>query len=248
MILLVNDDGIASPGYRALYRALRRHTGEAVLAVAPAGERSGMGHAITLDRGLVVAARHEDGFFGFAIDGTPTDCTKLALDRICPERPRLVVSGINDGPNAGRSVHYSGTLGAAMEAAVDGLPAFAISRMRGWAEADDGADFAGRWAARLLGAPGLAGLVVNLNLPATPAAQWRPPRVAPHGRAGFRETYRPVREGGERHAWRLHGAWHAGDGDEDTRWLEAGHPVLSLLRPDLNAPDAPLRALAEGVA
>jgi len=234
MILLVNDDGIASPGLRALYRALRTHTRNAVLCVAPAVERSGMSQAITIDRGLAAAPRSEPGFFGFAIDGTPADCTKLALDRICPEPPRLVVSGINDGPNAGRSILYSGTIGAALEAAVEGRAAFAVSRVRGWANQEDAADFAARWAARLLHAPGLSGTLVNLNLPAGPANSWLEPRLARHGLAGFRERYRPQREGA-RTCWRLAGTWEASGSDDDVAALTAGHPVFTMLRPDLNA-------------
>ncbi len=246
MILLVNDDGIASPGLRALYQALRVATRQPVLAVAPASERSGMSHAITIDRGLSAAPRLEPGFFGFAVDGTPADCTKLALDRICGEAPRLVVSGINDGPNAGRSIFYSGTLGAALEAAVEGRAAFAVSRERGWTSQEDAAEFAARWAARLLHAPGLAGSVVNLNLPASPARTWRAPRLSHHGLAGFRERYRPQREGG-RTTWRLTGTWEAGASDDDVSALSAGHPVFTLLRPDLNAPEpAILRRLVEG--
>lgn len=246
MILLVNDDGIASPGLRALYRALRTQTRQAVLCVAPASERSGMSHAITIDRGLAASPRLEAGFFGFAIDGTPTDCTKLALDRLCHEPPRLVVSGINDGPNAGRSIFYSGTLGAALESAVEGRPALAVSRLRGWNGQDDAAEFAARWAARLIHAPGLAGAVVNLNLPATPARTWREPRLARHGLGGFRERYRPLREGG-RTVWRLAGTWEASPEEDDVSLLAAGHPVFTLLRPDLNAAEPePLRRLVEG--
>lgn len=246
MILLVNDDGIASPGLRALYRALRAATRQAVLAVAPAAERSGMSHAITIDRGLAAAPRLEDGFFGFAVDGTPADCAKLALDRICGEPPRLVVSGINDGPNAGRSILYSGTVGAALEAAVEGRPAMAVSRMKGWTSQEDAAEFAARWASRILHSPNLAGCLVNLNLPAAPARQWREPRMAHHALGGFKERYRPVREGG-RTAWRLHGSFEPVGGDDDASLLAAGHPVFTLLRPDLNHPDpAALRRLVEG--
>lgn len=239
MILLVNDDGIASPGLRSLYHALRAATRQAVLVVAPAAERSGMSHAITIDRGLAAAPRIEDRFFGFAVDGTPADCTKLALDRICPEPPRLVVSGINDGPNAGRSIFYSGTLGAAMEAAVMGHPALAVSRMKGWASQDDAGEYAARWAMRMLHTPGLGGCVANLNLPAGPARQWREARLAGHGLGGFDEHYRPVREGG-RTLWRLHGTWQPAAADDDAALLAAGHPVASLLRPDLNHPDPAL--------
>lgn len=256
MILLVNDDGIDAPGFRALYRALRRVLGEPVLAIAPTVERSGMSHAISVDRPLSVEARVEPGFAGFAVDGTPTDCTKLALDRLCSEPPRLVISGINRGPNVGRSVFYSGTVGAAMEAAVLGLPAMAVSRQVEATTVDDGAEFAASWAKTLLGRKEFIGKVVNLNLPGTPAASWHEPLVRAHGHAGFREGYRLVREAaretgagagqGAATSWRLHGDWVTGTTADDAAALTAGHPVLSLLQPDFNAPDRALRHLVDG--
>jgi 5'-nucleotidase len=237
VILLINDDGIAAPGLRALYRALRRQCDRPVLAVAPATERSGQSHAITLDRHLNVTARHEDGFFGFAIDGTPTDCTKLALNVLCHTEPDLVVSGINDGPNVGRSLFYSGTVGAALEAAVMGLPAVAVSRNKGGEGFEDAADFAVGWIKRLLGKGGLRGHVLNINLPAGPASTWNEPRLAQHGHSGYKEIYQPVRDTKERIAWRLHGEWVASESDEstDAALLSAGHPVLTMLAPSLNA-------------
>ncbi len=259
MILLTNDDGIDAPGFRALYRALRRDTGHAVLAVAPLHERSGMGHAISVDRALTVSCRSEPGFFGFVIDGTPTDCTKLALDRLCPMAPELVVSGINRGPNVGRSVFYSGTLGAAMEAAVLGFAALAVSRQVEAQTVEDGASFAAGWAKQLLGRKEFAGKLVNLNIPGPASPSWREPVVRSHGTGGYRESYRQVRDhdssheldqgasvsGGESR-WRLHGEWIAGEADDDAAALTRGHPVLSLLGPDFNVPDRPLRRLLDG--
>ncbi len=237
MILLINDDGIDHPGMRALYGALRRVTGEPVLAVLPSVQRSGMSHAITLDRGLGVTPRLEDGFFAFAVDGTPTDCTKLGLFVLAPEPPKLVVSGINDGPNCGRSIHYSGTVGAAMEAAVEGFAAMAVSRDLGGQQWDDAADFAARLAQSLIGRDEYRGHVVNVNLPATAATAWQAPRICPHGRSGFTERYRPRRDAKGRHTWHLHGEWTAtaGTGDTDAHLLSAGHPTLTVLAPDLNA-------------
>jgi len=243
MILLVNDDGIDAPGFRALYRALRAVTGEPVLAVAPAEERSGQGHAITLDRALHATLRHEPGFLGFAIDGTPADCTKLALDQLCPEPPRLVVSGINRGPNVGRSLFYSGTVAAALEAAILGFPALAVSRQLGHHGDEDGAHLAARLARDLRGRTDLAGMVVNLNLPAKAESTWKPLVIAPHGLAGFQEGYRPVSANG-RTGWQLEGHWQPdADPATDASRLTAGHPVLSLLRPDFNGDHARLESL-----
>jgi 5'-nucleotidase len=245
MILLINDDGIAAPGLRALYRALRRHCKVPVLAVAPTSERSGQSHAITLDRGLSVVHRHDDGFFGFAVDGTPTDCVKLALNVLCHHDPELVVSGINDGPNVGRSLFYSGTVAAALEAAVLGFPAIAVSRDKGGEGFEDAAEFAAGWAKRVLGKTAFRGQVLNLNLPAGPASTWKPPVIADHGHSGFRESYQPVRDAKERLTWRLHGEWVAKpDGEpSDATLLSASHPVLTALAPDLNASRVALEKL-----
>ena len=239
MILLVNDDGIDAPGFRSLYRALRTITSEPVLAVAPTVERSGQGHSISITTPLRATPKSEPGFFGFAIDGTPVDCVKLALDQLCPEPPRLVISGINRGPNVGRSIFYSGTVGAALEAAILGLPAMAVSRQLGFTGQDDAADFTATWAKRFLSRgellKHLTGKVANLNLPATTASQWLPLEVAEHGRAGFRERYRPVQADGP--AWLLEGEWDAGgDATDDASRLTAGHPVLTLLQPVMNTP------------
>lgn len=236
MILLVNDDGIHAPGLRALYRALRAVTGEPVLVVAPTVERSGQGHAITLEQGLQAQPVLADGFFGFAVDGTPVDCCKLALAVLCHPRPRLVVSGINDGPNIGRSLFYSGTVGIALEAAIEGLPALAVSRQL---EAADDLDAAATVAARIaracLACRHLRGVALNLNLPALPVTRWGPPRLAPHGDSSFEETYKAHRDPQRVITWQLHGQWredHRPGTDADH--LSAGHPTLSPLVPDLN--------------
>jgi 5'-nucleotidase len=243
VILLVNDDGIDAPGLRTLFHALRSATRLPVLAVAPLSERSGQSQAITLRQALTVGERLDGDFYGLPVDGTPADCVKLALDRLLPAPPRLVVSGINDGPNVGRSIFYSGTCGAANEAAIAGHTALAVSRMRGPGGFADAAACAAGIAARLLDAPGLAGRVVNLNLPAGPASAWRPLRRVRHGLGGFHERY----ASGPTGAYDLVGDWvtEPADGPEadDAALLSAGHPVVSVLRPDLND-DAGLRALA----
>ncbi|MFM2090281.1 MAG: 5/3-nucleotidase SurE [Planctomycetota bacterium] len=244
MILLVNDDGVDAPGLRALYAALRTAGLGPVLAVAPAQERSGQSHAITIGRPLRVEPRHEAGFFAFAVDGTPADCVKVALDGLCPRPPDLVVSGVNDGPNAGRSIFYSGTLGAAMEAVVLGRTALAVSRARGEGGFAPAAAAAAGWAARLLAArPGP--LLVNLNLPAGPASAWREPRLCRHGLGGFREGYIAARDRDGRPGWLLNGTWEPGAADLDAALLSQGHPTATLLRPDLNGDQAILAGLAE---
>jgi 5'-nucleotidase len=129
LILVSNDDGIEAAGIRALADALG-DLGE-VMVVAPDRERSATSHAISLDRPLRVTD-HRPGWW--AVDGTPADCVYLALLHLLPRRPALVASGINRGYNLGSDFFYSGTVAAAVEAAVRGVPSFAISLERGPAE------------------------------------------------------------------------------------------------------------------
>ncbi|MFO7813990.1 MAG: 5'/3'-nucleotidase SurE [Pelovirga sp.] len=122
LILVTNDDGVYSPGLRALADAMAT-LGEAVI-VAPDRNRSAVGHALTLEHPLR-AQEIEPGIF--AVDGTPTDCVNLGIHGLIMQRPDLVVSGINSGSNMGDDITYSGTVSAALEASLMGIPAIAIS-------------------------------------------------------------------------------------------------------------------------
>jgi 5'-nucleotidase len=125
-ILLTNDDGINAPGLAALVAGLSpRHQ---VSVVAPEREQTAVGHAITLaDPIRVRRVRRNGSFFGHAVSGTPADCVKIAVLELLDSPPDLVVSGVNAGPNVGINVLYSGTVSAATEAAIMGLPALAFS-------------------------------------------------------------------------------------------------------------------------
>jgi 5'-nucleotidase len=130
-ILLTNDDGIQAPGIVAMYRELT-NLGE-VAVVAPETAQSATGHGITLSSPLLTSpvtienGSAGEGFTGTAVDGRPADCVKLALSQLLPQKPDLVVSGINAGANVGIAVLYSGTVAAAIEAAFLGIPAIATS-------------------------------------------------------------------------------------------------------------------------
>lgn len=129
LILVSNDDGITVPGIRTLVRVAMR-VGE-VVVVAPDGPQSGMGHAITIGNTLRLdksIALEDLGVEAYECSGTPADCVKLAKHHVLRERtPDLVVSGINHGSNSSISVLYSGTMSAAIEAAIEGLPAIGFS-------------------------------------------------------------------------------------------------------------------------
>ncbi len=125
-ILITNDDGYQAPGIRALFNTLK--SDHEVTLAAPDTEKSAVGHGITLNTPLKhqkVSLGHGD--FGHAVAGNPADCIKLALFDICDQTPDLVISGINAGSNTGLNINYSGTVGAAREAAINKIPAIAVS-------------------------------------------------------------------------------------------------------------------------
>jgi len=172
LILVTNDDGVSAGGIRAVAAALRE-VGDVVVC-APDRERSAASHALTLDRPLRVDEL-EPGVF--AVDGTPADCSYLALLHLVPRTPDLCVSGINHGYNLGSDVFYSGTVAGAVEAALRGVPAMAISLER-HVPADFGAAaaFAAALAREALArGPGAIppASLLNVNLPRGPVTDYQ---------------------------------------------------------------------------
>lgn len=126
LILVTNDDGITAPGIRKLI-SLMRTIGD-VVVVAPDGPQSAMGHAITMKNPLVYSKIEiTDNYKEYSLNGTPVDCVKFGLHRLLERKPDLVVSGINHGSNASINIIYSGTMGAALEGAMGGIPAIGFS-------------------------------------------------------------------------------------------------------------------------
>ncbi len=184
-ILITNDDGIHAAGLLALYSALKQ-VGK-VTAIAPERPRSACGHAITLHKPLRLrGVQMPDGETGYASNGTPADCIALGVSDHVGGRPDLVVSGINLGPNLGVDMLYSGTVAAAMEAAICGIPSFAIS-VASYGKVDFGpaAEFA-RYLAEQVMAHGLGkASFLNVNLPAVPVAQIEGVTVTRQGRVRY---------------------------------------------------------------
>lgn len=179
-ILLTNDDGFLSPGLRHLRDVLSGSYD--VYIVAPDGERSAVSMSLTLNRPLRI---HQIGNHEYEIDGTPVDCVNIALDKILPHRPDLVVSGMNMGENLSEDVFFSGTVGGAFAAHLYGVPALAVSLIPGVIEDPDhepsgynyssgtvydfegGAKITARVVEKLLGSRDLMemGVVFNMNIP-----------------------------------------------------------------------------------
>jgi 5'-nucleotidase len=223
-ILLTNDDGIYAKGIEVLHRTLEAD--HEVIVVAPETERSAVGHAITFLDPLRTKSVYRNGaFFGYAIDGYPADCVKLAIAELIEPAPEIVVSGINVGANVGVNVIYSGTVSAATEAAVLGIPSIAVSID---AFEDPEFDTAARFIRGMLhlverhGLP--AGVSLNVNVPNVPPEEVRGVRVTRQGNLKFLERY------DRRIDPRNH----------EYYWLCSSHPI-----PEKD-PEADFQAVAEG--
>jgi 5'-nucleotidase len=192
LILLTNDDGVYAPGLRALRTELKK-LGE-VTVVAPAGEQSAVGHSITLLTPLLVqeVVDEEQLPMGWAVEGRPADCVKLALMELLPHRPDVVVSGLNAGSNAGINVLYSGTVAAAIEGAFFHCTSFAVSLEYTKPKPLDfprGAALAARVIAQILEQKPAQGSLFNINIPSLDKGPIRGVRVVPQNVAPYVETY-----------------------------------------------------------
>lgn len=188
-ILLTNDDGIHAPGLRAMYGELRR-LGE-VTVVAPTTEQSAVGHAITISDPLRVTSAEKNGFpRGYAVNGTPADCVKIAVSSIMKGRPNLVVSGVNAGRNTGTHIIYSGTVSAATEGTILRIPSMAVSLSLGKKNDFCAAARIGGKIARLIAKKGLPdGVLLNVNVPGGPLGKIKGIKVTQQGRSDYREFF-----------------------------------------------------------
>jgi 5'-nucleotidase len=227
-ILLTNDDGIYAEGILALRDALVE-VGD-VTVVAPDTERSAVGHAITISDPLRVKdAYRRMKYFGHAVSGTPADCVKIAVRSILKQKPDLVVSGINLGPNTGFSVLYSGTVSGATEGSILGIPSMAIS-LGTFVEPNFtyAASFAAK-IAKLIHEKGLpAGTFLNINIPAVESAAIKGIKITKQGKTPIIESFEK-RVDPRNHTY----YWLAGEvidlkGDEDTDILALKEGYISV--------------------
>lgn len=181
-IMVTNDDGIAAPGIKALAESLAE-LGE-VTVVAPDRERSAAAHSLTLHSPLRIFELR-DGWF--AVDGTPTDCVNMGIHSLLSFRPDLVVSGINHGGNMGDDITYSGTVAAAMEANLMGIPALAVS-LATYGQTNhftDAAQAVIPVVRQFLQTPLPKDTFLNINLPNLPLSEIKPPLITRQGKRSF---------------------------------------------------------------
>jgi 5'-nucleotidase len=214
-VLLTNDDGIEAAGLQALRAALLELDGVELAVIAPDGNRSAMARSITTRRPLwVKEVDFGDGTVGYATDGTPVDCVRLAnLGLIKGFQAQLVVSGINHGSNLGDDITYSGTVAAALEAIVLGLPGIAVSQQSTALERDFrvgtgfdftvAASFTARLVAELERLPLPAGTLLNVNVPGAPPSGVE---VARLGKRVYQDELSLVENGGDqRRLYKIYG-------------------------------------------
>ena len=243
-VLLTNDDGIWADGLQALRRALLAVPDIDLAVIAPDGNRSAMARSITTRRPLwVERVDFEDGTHGFATDGTPVDCVRLAkLGLIEGFMAEAVIAGINHGSNLGDDITYSGTVAAALEGVVLGLPAVAVSQQSAAREMDfrlgrefdfsAAAAFAARIVDRLDEVPLPEGTLLNINVPGdTPGGV----EVCKLGKRIYRDELRLRAEEGARRQYWVYGA-DPGFEDEpgtDLAAVAKGHIAVTPLHFDL---------------
>jgi 5'-nucleotidase len=242
-ILVTNDDGITAPGLFALAQSLRNLGKVSVLA--PDRNWSASGHVKTLHRPLrVKEVQLEDGSMAYASDGAPSDCVALAVLGILPELD-LVVSGINPNANVGHDVTYSGTVTAAMEAVIWGIPGLAVSldspeNHLGVLDYDPAAEIAGRVAELMLAKKTPGDIVLNLNVPALPIEEIKGIQVTRQGLRVYHDELLTRKDPrGTPYYW-IGGDPPTGIPDKGTDFgaLKAGFASLTPLNLDLTAADS----------
>lgn len=215
-ILVCNDDGINSEGIYALVQQLK--TIAEVTVIAPATQQSAVGHAITVNYPLRTVPFHKDSdFFGYAVEGTPADCVKLGVRFLMKEKPDLVVSGINHGSNTAINIIYSGTVSAATEGMILGIPSIAVS-LTSYQNMDF--SYAAKFAARLAQLVVKKGLpektLLNVNVPAVPEKDIRGVKITRQGISAWEDRFDVRRDPANREYYWLTGSMNVIDTEPDT--------------------------------
>jgi 5'-nucleotidase len=242
-VLLTNDDGIQAPGLNAMRRALLGVPDVELAVIAPNSNRSATARSITTREPLwVEEIEFDDGTTGFATDGTPVDCVRFAALGLVEFEPELIVSGINHGSNLGDDITYSGTVAAALEGVVLGIPAIAVSQQSARREMDfrlggdfdftGAAAFVGRLVEELDQVPMPKGTLLNINVPAGGVHGARPCRL---GKRIYRDRMELTEEEGSRRRYRIYGeapGYHHEEGT-DFAAIADGHIAVTPLHFDL---------------
>lgn len=231
VILVTNDDGVHAPGIVALYRAMQ-DLGDAYI-VAPDRERSAAGHSLTLHRPLKAEEIRKQVF---SVNGTPTDCVTLGINKLLPQKPDLVVSGINRGANLGDDITYSGTVSAAIEGTIFGVPSVAFSVL---SDKDDRYETASFFARKIVSYVLKHSLpydtLLNVNFPDVSRQEIKGIKITRQGKRiyenSIQETFNPW---GEKYYWIGGGRtfWERGD-EADMEAVQQNYISITPIHLDL---------------
>ncbi|WP_055442564.1 5'/3'-nucleotidase SurE [Lacinutrix himadriensis] len=239
LILVTNDDGITAPGIRALIEVM--NTIGDVVVVAPDSPQSGMGHAITLDSMLYLEQVTIDNGSQkeYSCSGTPADCVKLGISEILDRRPDLCVSGINHGSNSSINVIYSGTMSAAIEAGLEGVPSIGFSLLDfNWnANFESVKEYVKNIALNVLENGLQEGVVLNVNFPKLEKEAIKGVRICRQAKANWVEKFdKRVSPQGKEYYWLTGKFVNLDKGDDTDEWaLENGYVSVVPVQFDLTA-------------
>ena len=236
-IMLTNDDGFFAPGIKELYKTLSSDQKHQICIVAPERQRSAAGRSITLHKPLFTthySLSNDD--IGLAINGTPTDCVKLAVQGdILPFKPDLLISGINSGPNLGTDVFYSGTVAAAMEGALLGIPSLAVSLV-----SYDYHDYlpTARYLKRLIDSQNemlhYKDGLLNINIPGTNEDCWKGVRITKLGQSVYDNSFENRKTPfGKEYYWITGKLIYEDEHDTDLQAINDGYISITPLHSDL---------------
>lgn len=239
LILVTNDDSINAPGIRTLISVMKE-LGD-VVVVAPDSPQSAMGHAITINSTLHINKLNNDPelYAEYSCSGTPVDCVKFAVNEILHRKPDLCVSGINHGSNSSINVIYSGTMSAAVEAGIEGIPAIGFSLLDyNWnADLEPCRKFVKKIAAEVLQKGLPDGVILNVNLPKLPESEIKGIKICRQAKAYWEEKFdKRINPMGKDYYW-LTGKFVNQDNGEDTdEWaLAQGYVSVVPVQFDLTA-------------
>ncbi len=238
LILVTNDDGINAPGLRTLISVM--NTIGDVVVVAPDSPQSGMGHAITVDATLYVQKLNSDGpQIEYSCSGTPADCVKLAIRELLDRKPDLCVSGINHGSNASINVIYSGTMSAALEAGIEGIPAigFSLLNYKWLANFDACKDIVKTITENVLHHSLPNGVVLNVNIPNVDKDNIKGIKICRQAKGNWVEDFdKRQNPSGKDYYWLSGEFVNLDKGDDTDVWaLENGYASIVPVQFDLTA-------------
>lgn len=239
-ILVSNDDGINAPGIFALVQEIKKIAD--VTVIAPDKQQSAVGHAITMNYPLRAVPFQKNGeFFGYAVEGTPADAIKLGVRALLKKKPDMIISGINHGSNTAINIIYSGTVSAATEGTILGIPSIAIS-LTTYGEPDF--SYASGFARRLALAVAEKGLpegtLLNVNVPAVPAGEIAGVLLTRQGKSTWDDTFDVRRDPANREYFWLTGKLNVVDSELDVDQVAVQKKYVSVTPIHYNLTDDPM--------